>query len=151
MFGYLLGVHIPHVPKKRMVRYLQGSWWRLCPDGNDVVCKTIGIGNIRMRLFDGQVRTLTNARHVPDFVARFGSSRVQVYMCRWMYQSYRGLHNDYQRRKNSKLVQVNKNNYCWWFISSNGEGGYCKTLAHAYWIHKRARSSSPTQQRWKYT
>ena len=33
--------------------------------GNDVVCKTVG-NNIRMRMFDGQVRTLTNVRHIPD-------------------------------------------------------------------------------------
>jgi len=34
--------------------------------GNNVVCKTVGIGNIRMRMFDGHVQTLTNVRHVPD-------------------------------------------------------------------------------------
>ena len=34
--------------------------------GNDTVCKTVGIGNIRMRIFDGQVRALTNVRYVPD-------------------------------------------------------------------------------------
>ena len=34
--------------------------------GNDVVCKIVGIGNIHMRMFDGQVQTLTNVRHVPD-------------------------------------------------------------------------------------
>ena len=33
---------------------------------NDTVCKTVGIGNIRMRMFDGHVQTLTNVRHVPD-------------------------------------------------------------------------------------
>ena len=34
--------------------------------GNDAVCKTVGIDNIRMRMFDEQVRTLMNVRHVPD-------------------------------------------------------------------------------------
>src|SRR3954468_13356783 len=34
--------------------------------GNDAACKVIGIENIRMRMFDGQVRTLSNVRHVPD-------------------------------------------------------------------------------------
>jgi len=34
--------------------------------GNDAVCKTVGISNIRMRMFDGQVRTLTNVQRVPD-------------------------------------------------------------------------------------
>ena len=32
----------------------------------DDQCKTVGIGNIRMRMFDGHIRTLTNVRHVPD-------------------------------------------------------------------------------------
>jgi len=34
--------------------------------GNDAVCKTVGIGNIRMRMFDGHVRTLTNVHHILD-------------------------------------------------------------------------------------
>jgi len=34
--------------------------------GNDTVCKTVGIDSIRMRMFDGQVRTLTNIRHITD-------------------------------------------------------------------------------------
>ena len=34
--------------------------------GNDVTCKTVGIGSIRIRMFDGIVRTLTDVRHVPD-------------------------------------------------------------------------------------
>jgi len=33
---------------------------------NDDMCKTVGNGNIHMRMFDGQVRTLTNVRHVLD-------------------------------------------------------------------------------------
>ena len=32
--------------------------------GNDIVCQTVGIGNIRMRMFDGHVHTLTNVRDV---------------------------------------------------------------------------------------
>ena len=34
--------------------------------GNDVVCKTVGISNICIRMFDGQARTITNVHHVPD-------------------------------------------------------------------------------------
>jgi len=34
--------------------------------GNDTVCKTVGIGNIRMRMFDGHIRTLTDVHHIPD-------------------------------------------------------------------------------------
>ena len=34
--------------------------------GNDSVCQIIGIGNVRMMMHDGQERTLSNVRHVPD-------------------------------------------------------------------------------------
>ena len=33
---------------------------------NDVLCKTVGIGNIYMRMFDGHVRTFMNVRHIPN-------------------------------------------------------------------------------------
>ena len=33
--------------------------------GNNVTCKTIGIGSIRIKMYDGIVRTLTDVRHVP--------------------------------------------------------------------------------------
>jgi len=32
--------------------------------GNDTMCKTVSIDNIRMKMFDGQVRILTNVRYV---------------------------------------------------------------------------------------
>ena len=34
--------------------------------GNDIVCKTVGIHNICMRMFDGQIRTLINVQHVSN-------------------------------------------------------------------------------------
>jgi hypothetical protein len=34
--------------------------------GNNVACKIVGIGTIRIRMHDGIVRTLTNVRHIPD-------------------------------------------------------------------------------------
>ena len=34
--------------------------------GNNTVWKMVGIGNIRMRMFNGQVRTLTDVSHIPD-------------------------------------------------------------------------------------
>jgi hypothetical protein len=34
--------------------------------GNDVACKVVGMGTIKIRLHDGIVRTLKNVRHVPD-------------------------------------------------------------------------------------
>ena len=50
--------------------------------GNDALCKTIGIGNIRMRMFDGQVRTLTNVRYVSDLkknLLSLGALKVRGY------------------------------------------------------------------------
>jgi hypothetical protein len=34
--------------------------------GNDVVCQTSGVGTVKIKMFDGIVRTLTDVRHVPD-------------------------------------------------------------------------------------
>lgn len=34
--------------------------------GNDVSCKVVGIGTVRIKMHDGLVRTLTDVRHVPD-------------------------------------------------------------------------------------
>ena len=43
--------------------------------GNNVVCKIVGIGNIRIKMFDGQVRILTNVCHVSDLKKNFLSLR----------------------------------------------------------------------------
>ena len=34
--------------------------------GNDVSCKTIGIGTVKIKMHDGIIRTLTEVRHVPE-------------------------------------------------------------------------------------
>ncbi|KAL9270861.1 Retrovirus-related Pol polyprotein from transposon TNT 1-94-like protein [Drosera capensis] len=34
--------------------------------GNDASCNVIGIGTIRIKMFDGVVRTLSNVRHIPE-------------------------------------------------------------------------------------
>ena len=34
--------------------------------GNDARCKAIGLGTIKVRMFDGIVKILTNVRYVPD-------------------------------------------------------------------------------------
>ena len=34
--------------------------------GNDASCKVVGIGNIRMKVFDGVVRMLCDVKHVPE-------------------------------------------------------------------------------------
>ena len=33
--------------------------------GNNTTCKVVGVGSVKMRMFDGMVRTLTDGRHVP--------------------------------------------------------------------------------------
>jgi len=50
--------------------------------GNDDVCKTLGIGNIHMRMFDRQVQTLKIVRHVPDLkknLLSFGALEARGY------------------------------------------------------------------------
>ena len=34
--------------------------------GNNMTCKVLGIGTVRIKMYDGVVRTLSNVRHVPD-------------------------------------------------------------------------------------
>jgi hypothetical protein len=34
--------------------------------GNGIPCKTVGVGSIRIRMFDGIVRELTDVRYVPE-------------------------------------------------------------------------------------
>jgi hypothetical protein len=34
--------------------------------GNDISCKIVGIGSIRVKMYDGTIRTLTDVRHVPE-------------------------------------------------------------------------------------
>ena len=34
--------------------------------GNDASCKVIGIGTVRVKMFDGVVRTLSDVRHIPE-------------------------------------------------------------------------------------
>lgn len=34
--------------------------------GNDAPCDVVGIGTVKIRMFDGVVRVLGNVRHVPD-------------------------------------------------------------------------------------
>ena len=34
--------------------------------GNDATCPVIGIGTVKIKMFDGVVKVLSNVRHVPD-------------------------------------------------------------------------------------
>ena len=34
--------------------------------GNNVSCKTVGVGSIRINMFDVIVRMLENVRHIPE-------------------------------------------------------------------------------------
>jgi hypothetical protein len=44
--------------------------------GNDISCKVVGIGIIRINMFDGTVKILTNVRHVLEFRKNLISLRV---------------------------------------------------------------------------
>ena len=34
--------------------------------GDNHSCKTIGVGSVKFKIFDGVMRTLTDVRHVPE-------------------------------------------------------------------------------------
>lgn len=34
--------------------------------GNNVSCQIVGVGNVRIKMYDGMIRTLTDVRHVPQ-------------------------------------------------------------------------------------
>jgi hypothetical protein len=39
--------------------------------GNGIRCKIVGVGSIRIRMFDGIVRELTDVRYVPELKSNF--------------------------------------------------------------------------------
>ena len=39
--------------------------------GNGIPCKTVGVGSIRIRMFDGIVRELTDIRYLPKLKSNF--------------------------------------------------------------------------------
>jgi hypothetical protein len=39
--------------------------------GNCIMCKSVGVGSIRIRMFDGSVRELTNVRYVHEIKVNF--------------------------------------------------------------------------------
>ena len=43
--------------------------------GNDATCLVIGIGTMKIKMFDGVVRVLSNVRHVPDLTKEFNFFR----------------------------------------------------------------------------
>ena len=44
--------------------------------GNGICCKTIGVGSIRINMFNGIVRELTDVRYVPELKSNLISLRV---------------------------------------------------------------------------
>ena len=44
--------------------------------GNDATCPIIGIDTVKIKMFDGIVRVLSNVRHVPDLKKNLISLRV---------------------------------------------------------------------------
>jgi hypothetical protein len=57
--------------------------------GNGIPCKTVGVGNIRIRMFDGIVRELTNVRYVPELKSNLISLGV-LDSCGYKYTSQGG-------------------------------------------------------------
>lgn len=60
------GVHSYHMCPKREWYSTYKEFSGIVLMENNVSCKTIGIGNIKIKMFDGVVRTLVKIRHVPN-------------------------------------------------------------------------------------
>jgi len=60
----------------------------------DATCMSVGICSIRMKMFDGHVRTLEDVRHVSDLrkksslAGSLGSSGMQVLKHGWSFKGY---------------------------------------------------------------
>jgi len=50
---------------------------------NDVTCKTVEICNIRIKMFDGHVRTLKDIRHILDLRKNFLSLGALEAQCKF--------------------------------------------------------------------
>ena len=58
--------------------------------GNDISCKTVGVGSIRIRMFDGIVRELTDVRYVPELKSNLISMGV-LDSCGYKYTGQGGV------------------------------------------------------------
>ena len=47
--------------------------------GNDVACKIVGIGAVRIRMHDGTIKTLKNFEEKSYFLGHFGLPWLQVF------------------------------------------------------------------------
>jgi hypothetical protein len=60
--------------------------------GNDISCKVVGIGSIRIKMFDGTIKILTDVIHVPEHrknlisLGVLDTWRLQEYCSRWSYE-----------------------------------------------------------------
>jgi hypothetical protein len=59
-------MYISYVPKKDWFTTYESVNGDTVLMENDVACKIVSIGTIKIRMHDGIVRTLTNVRHIPD-------------------------------------------------------------------------------------
>ena len=58
-------MHISHVSSQRMVPQSQGLQGRSGLSWDNMSCEILGIGEIKIRMFDGIVRTLRDVRFIP--------------------------------------------------------------------------------------
>ena len=61
--------------------------------GDNHLCKTVGVGSVKIKMFDGVIRTLTDVRHVPElkkqnnFFGSVGLLWTKVYRFKWNSKS----------------------------------------------------------------
>src|SRR3954466_7974382 len=104
--------------------------------GNDAECNVIGTGNIRMRMFDGQVRILSNVRHVPDMrknLLSLGALEPQGFRFsgEGSHQGIKRLHDGSQGRAGRQPVSDEGKHYRWRCFGFNGEGRHYEAMAYA--------------------
>ena len=57
---------------------------------NNVVCKVVGVGTIKVKMFDNVARTLMDVRHVPDLQNNLISLGILDFNC-FSYKSENGI------------------------------------------------------------
>jgi hypothetical protein len=75
--------------------------------GNNVPCKIVGVGSIKIKMFDNIVITLTKVRHVPKIEMK--SIYFRVYRSRWSIERVQGHLDCYEGYEDWKPLQIGRN------------------------------------------
>ena len=79
--------------------------------GDNHLCKTIGVGSVKFKIFDGVIRTLTDVRHVPKLkkikiIWSIGFLWSQFYRFLWNSKSFQGCFSGHEGTEDKKPLQT---------------------------------------------